>query len=427
MNDSEEVIHAASPVGKVRIKIAEVKEELDDSEDSLDELEECTVSPNRKGGRFKINNKQLLLTYKTHLNKEKSQKWFSKKADVAEFYIAHETGDKLNPYPHSHVYVKFEEAFTSSEPDVFDIRSGGESIHPHIAVLGKAKSDEVKVKYYISKEDKSPDLVELRKWCDSQQGKKGKGTEVGGPCIVERVWACKTYQEALKKCCGNAGEANGIRELWESKVISERNKIMFRDIANFTWQKTCREILLAEKWVHRWLYWICDKKGRSGKSDLADYMVSNYNALYLTDVSSSKDIATLLDNHLSNGGSAKWILLDLPRAAKFHKIWATMESLLNGKITVGKWKGKSLIFDKPRLMVFANYSPPMANIEGEYPADQCGQTDVLSADRWNVYDVIIIPADKSEDGEEDRILVQRPNPDRDENYVRPKRFLNIDY
>ena len=428
-SESEELIYAESPKvekkKKTKVKIA--KGEDSDSEDNGNEEDKLGSSPLSEGN-FKINNKKLLLTYKTHLNKKRFAKWINKLNEVEEVFIAHENGDEINPYEHSHVYVHFASQLVSSDPRVLDYDNKEETIHPHIKRVGKKNEDMVKVWYYITKEDKSEDLVELRKKADSMNGKKGVKSGLTNEDYVEAIWKCKNYQEALKKFLyGDPKNAPGIRAIWESKIIEERPKIMFRDIAEFTWQKTVLEMFLKPEWNHRLLRWVIDRLGGSGKTEFANYMVNTYNALYMSDITSGRDIATLVDEHLSCGGSAKYIIIDLSRAAKFHKIWGTLECLLNGKLTVMKWKGKSLHFDKPRLIVFSNFGPPVANEAGELPADQCAQGDVMSADRWDIYDMVYLKAEQSADGEHDRIIVQRDNPARNKNWVKSKRFANLDY
>ncbi|AJK30618.1 putative replication protein [Chimeric virus 14] len=443
-NDSEEYSNEEkidrAPNRKVKIKIAEdpyeepsedgIIQDLDEKEEELDNFSKSAL---RSNGVFKINNRQVMLTYKTHLDKEDYRSFVDELAPFDELFIAHENADLKNPYKHTHAYIKFTIPFVSSDSRVFDWDvSETQNIHPHISVLGAKKVDEIKMKYYISKEDKSPDLAMLRVSCDDwnkangNKARLGKGLADDQVSLLERVCSYKTYQEMLKHLCKEPGHATGLRELWESKLIAEKPKIKFSEIAEFTWQKTMRDKLLAPEWNHRILTYIVDKKGGSGKSTFADYMVNTYNALYLSSVTSSRDIATLIDEHLKCGGSAKYIILDLPRASKAHKMWDTVEALLNGKLTVGKWKGKPLHFDKPRLIVFANFAPPLPGDESR-AADVCEDNCVLSPDRWDIWDIVCLDAAKAHDGEHDRIMVNRANPHRDLNWVKPKRFQNLDY
>lgn len=423
-SESEELIYAESPKvekkKKTKIKIAEVEDS--DSEDNGNEEDKLGSSPLSEGN-FKINNKKLLLTYKTHLNKKRFAKWINKLNEVEEVFIAHEDGDKINPYEHSHVYVHFASQLVSSDPRVLDYDNKEETIHPHIKRLGKKNEDVIKVWYYITKEDKSEDLVELRKKADSMNKKKGKAINRENLAemtnIAEKVWACKTYQEVLKKYCVGPGDASGLQVIWESRIIAMKNAVEFEDMAEYTWQKTIYDLLMAPEWNHRLLTWIVDLKGACGKSEFAMWMADKFNALYLENITSEKDIATLVDVYFSNGGSGKYIFVDLPRAARFHKIWAALEGLLNGRLTVLKWKGKPLNFEKPRLVVLSNFQPPMPDKDGNLPAEHCGGGDVMSADRWNVYDMVYIT---DPEGDPDRIIVQRNNPHRDPNFKKKLRF-----
>ena len=79
------------------------------------------------------------------------------------------------------------------------------------------------------------------------------------------------------------------------------------------------------------------------------------------------------------------------------------------------------------MIVFANWSPPN-NLKDEHGESEFEElTDVISPDRWEIYDMINISADKSDNGEPDRILKLRPNPHHNPDWVKPKRFANLDY
>jgi len=58
-----------------------------------------------KGKRW-IANQKIMLTYKTQIDKTKLLEFFDKKSPGYTFCrIAHETGDKNHPYPHTHVVL----------------------------------------------------------------------------------------------------------------------------------------------------------------------------------------------------------------------------------------------------------------------------------------------------------------------------------
>lgn len=386
------------------------------------EAQDFTKDPVRKNGSFKLNNKQVFLTYRTHIDKEDYRKWAQDELDpFDEFYIAWENADLTDPYEHTHVYFKFCKSYVASDCRCFDFPiSDVDDLHPNIRVLGAAKVDEIKIKYYISKEDQDPDLVALRASCnewnkangDKARFKKSQWDEKNDPLnnIADKVWACQTIQEAIRTCAKEYGDVCGVRAIWQEKMRKELEPVKWEDIAEFTWQKEFRDMFLAKDWNHRRLKWIWDPKGGAGKSTFADYMVKAHGALYLSNCCNSRDIATLVQEHINLGGCAKYIILDLPRASKMHKMWDTVEMLLNGKMTVGKWHGQPLYFDKPRMIVCANYPPPL------------DEDNTLSKDRWDIYKMREVSAEESPDGEHDRVLDRLPNPDYNADYKKPTRF-----
>ena len=98
----------------------------------------------------KIANRRLLLTYKTHLDKDAWIEWLTTKTKITPDFVrlAHETGDKTNPYNHTHCVIDFGKVFQSINMSYFDY----ENIHPHIRVLKSAKALK-DAKTYIAKED----------------------------------------------------------------------------------------------------------------------------------------------------------------------------------------------------------------------------------------------------------------------------------
>ena len=111
------------------------------------------VEPPAPGDVFsktKFANRRALLTYKTHLDKDAWIEWISTKTGLTPDFVrlAHETGDKTNPYNHTHCVIDFGKVFQTINMSYFDY----ENIHPHIRVLKSAKALK-DAKTYIAKED----------------------------------------------------------------------------------------------------------------------------------------------------------------------------------------------------------------------------------------------------------------------------------
>ena len=67
-------------------------------------------TPGNEFSNAKIANRRLLLTYKTHLDKDAWIEWLTTKTGLTPDFVrlAHETGDKTNPYNHTHCVIDFE-------------------------------------------------------------------------------------------------------------------------------------------------------------------------------------------------------------------------------------------------------------------------------------------------------------------------------
>ena len=88
------------------------------------------VEPPTPGNVFsktKIANRRILLTYKTHLDKDAWIEWISTKTRITPDFVrlAHETGDKTNPYNHTHCVIDFGKVFQTVNMSYFDY----ENIH----------------------------------------------------------------------------------------------------------------------------------------------------------------------------------------------------------------------------------------------------------------------------------------------------------
>ena len=84
-------------------------------------------TPGNEFSNAKIANRRLLLTYKTHLDKDAWIEWLTTKTRIAPDFVrlAHETGDKTNPYNHTHCVIDFGKVFQTINMSYFDY----ENIH----------------------------------------------------------------------------------------------------------------------------------------------------------------------------------------------------------------------------------------------------------------------------------------------------------
>jgi len=340
-------------------------------------------TPKPKSKTWRFNAQRVLLTYRTHINKQDFTTWLVDLVPVKinTCRIAHEApnndkkvdfkGEEITPYEHTHVVIEFSTRLDTKNVRYFDYRipegitllsKDGEilnSIHPNIVTLGSAKALRDAL-VYIAKED--PENADLLR---QEEPKKS---------AFKRVAECATIQEALDKVAGcDPGKASGVISLWN--YVNQEITLDESDIPNHVWQKwlmskTAERITPEAK---RNIIWICDFTGNTGKTQLARYLMIKYPSQWFCseDLGTSRDGATVISNALSSGWTQHGMIVDLPRSAENHgRIYAYLESIKNGMVTTQKYSGRTFIFNQPYIVVFANWLPQFYR---------------LSRDRWDVH------------------------------------------
>jgi len=361
-----------------------------ENSNELDELERAVAASVREvefaGKAFRIQHKRVLLTYKTHIPKQPMREFLEKLAKSEVLcYVAHERASSKTDYEHSHVYVDFGKTFHSRSSRVFDFNG----MHPNIAPVVTKSADAVL--RYISKED--PDLVEL---------KMKYGPKSGG--LMDAIWKHDNVQDALSSVAFEPGDITGVIAGFGMKQEENEDVMLPEHHLHYEWQRLLWIRLLQDAlWDYRSLVWIYDEMGGMGKSRFCRCWQSNRGACILTSASGQRDIATVVRNKIRSGWNQEVIFLDFPRGEADHKIYSSIEAMLNGEITVTKYNGTCVKLRpengslQPKVVVFANWLP---NYRGN---------NTLSKDRfqiWNVY----------ADG---RVAIL-PNPERDARIEREK-------
>ena len=309
-----------------------------------------------KDDNFRLANKWLLLTYKTHIPKDDYIKWIKKKhEDIDWIRLAHESADEKAPYIHTHVVLMSGlKIFKTTSCRFFDYKN----IHPHIRKLTcpKAFND---AKIYIAKEDKQNEELKTQKY--------------ESVSIVKGIMSCKNDIEALELYCQKPSDAPGIMQIRglktfdfrkEPKIVPPKHKWQF-DLLEMTKDKANRRDVI----------WIMDKKGNSGKSELGDFIEDTMgtNWSVINKVDQTKDLAEILLNELMKGWDCHGLVYDLTAsAAHCNGFYDGIECIKNGRITSTKWKGNKIKFDIPHVVVFANFLP---------------RVHQMKLDRWKIFEI----------------------------------------
>lgn len=297
---------------------------------------------------FKLQATRLLLTYKTHIDKDEMREWWKEEFDAKRVEMAHENGhkekeeDEDRSYPHTHVFVEFKGQYCTRNCRAFDYKE----IHPHVKKVNTRKHH-LAVFQYLAKEDHSNDhLVE-----------ECKG-------IVVRVWEQKTIQDAIK-LCEKPSDALGIVTIYKLKPEEyEVPEPVWRP-----WQRTVIGLLtgIADD---RTVHWVVDTKGACGKTFLTKYLMMKKLAFSVSAFGGMRDVGTIIANAIESGWDKRVFIADLPRDAETKAIYEPIEAIKNGLVTSTKYMGNTMCFASPHVIVFANFHP---------------QKDRLSQDRWRIY------------------------------------------
>lgn len=152
--------------------------------------------------------------------------------------------------------------------------------------------------------------------------------------------------------------AKGFRIISRPRIIS-----VLRD-----WQKMLLDIVDNDD-SDRSIHWVVDFSGNNGKTALAKYLCVTRGALYVT--GKSADVKFGVAEHLEKN-DCKLVIFDLSRSQENYVSYQAIEEIKNGIFFNTKYESKMVIFDSPKIIVFANFSPDL---------------HALSRDRWFIWNL----------------------------------------
>lgn len=156
---------------------------------------------------------------------------------------------------------------------------------------------------------------------------------------------------------------NKIEKPKRKSIIDPMESLTFKD-----WQNEIMDIIKTEP-DFRTVNWFWEPEGKTGKSTFTRHLVLKYKALAVS--GKGNDVKFILSEYLANN-DLEIIIWDLSRSYEQYVSYSTMEEIKNGLICSGKYESKSLVFNPPHLIVFANFPP---------------DTEKLSKDRWNIKNI----------------------------------------
>ena len=182
---------------------------------------------------------------------------------------------------------------------------------------------------------------------------------------------------------------SSLREMYVNitqQKIRKRQLERYSNVVWRNWQADCLTMITTELETpnSRAIHWWYEETGSAGKSWLAGYLQLKYDAICL-DAARKADLAYAFLNAISQT-DVKVVVLDFVRTTQpsedggtgittnfLHNVFAFLENIKNGNMLVSKYQSRTIRFDPPVVVCFANWAPPR---------------ETMSADRWNVVKIV---------------------------------------
>lgn len=329
------------------------RQEQDPAIPDIGDVNICAITKDINDAKFRIQCRRVLLTYRTHVDKDQLRMHLSSlRTPASEVFVAHEQASSDTDYAHSHVYVDLaKDRVDIKNCRYFDFDDGSQILHPHIkTIFTKGHLDNIW--RYLCKEDK--ENLHLLERCAAPQK----------ACLFDKVMECMTPQDVLRMAT-KPSDAPGLLCMFKHKRRPEPEPEPLME----DWQVDLAD-QLDERPKKREIVWYYDPLGGTGKTDFALHMLRSNKAILLTNLGGDKDAGQLMEIALESGWDGRTILVDLSRSKEGREsLYSPLEAYKNGSITNTKYAGRMLNFAVPHVVVFANWLPDMSK---------------LSMDRWRV-------------------------------------------
>lgn len=173
----------------------------------------------------------------------------------------------------------------------------------------------------------------------------------------------KSWHAALKYVGKKETRVEGpwsynVKEKVDLKVITELRP----------WQVMIKE-MLDEEPDDRTINWFWEPDGQFGKTVLAKWICSNYNAIFLSGKAS--DAKCAVANYVKKN-VLHAALFGFPKTAEGYVSYDALEQIKDGIFFNGKYESGMVMYNCPHVFVFCNFPPDESK---------------MSRDRWNVVDL----------------------------------------
>lgn len=334
-----------------------------------------------KDSNFRLQSQRVFFTYKHHIPFDKLYKFLNGLFPISQYIICHEDGDEQHPYHHTHISVEFEKKIDVRNCRHFDYKFNDEIIHPNI---GTTRNWPASCIYCLKIWKKNP-VPENKNWDSNfdvleflKKNKRNKCVQdLNIKELCKRIDSYKSISETIENEASELKDVIPLMAIYNNKRRTIDPKLLkYYEKWEQTmrkWQKDLYNIIDSEA-DRRKVYWIVDEIGGQGKTDFCTYVDTfkkKDECLTIASSGSLRDISDVVRNWMDRtGASPKIILIDIPRTFnddKHNSIYTIIESIKNGRLTCTKYKGDTIQFYPPHVMVFSNWMPDIS---------------FLSKDRW---------------------------------------------
>jgi len=176
----------------------------------------------------------------------------------------------------------------------------------------------------------------------------------------------KEYFNTVKNLMPNSTHLEQCRDWWASWRYCQKpetringpfffNVPMIKVIKTLLpWQEKCLTICQSEP-DDRTLYWYYDQEGGKGKTAFCKYMGVTHGAQILANGRAGDIGHALMDN-------PKIVLFNLTRTTEERFNYQALEAIKDGMFFKSKYESKTVFFNSPHVMVFANFLPNLRSV-----------------------------------------------------------------
>lgn len=320
-------------------------------------------TPKTPKNGFRVTAKNLFITIKGHIDMSYIH-FIHNKFPIQTWFYCHETG-KTRTYPHSHIMLKLFNKANITDPRSLDFND----VHPDIQAL---KNWEQSICYGTKEGTFFTNIPEsvFKKILNKNKSAGGNGFKQ----VINNIVNSKNTIEAFENNATDFKDIVAIERIFANKnlIIDKELVDKYLNSTYLDWQSTIAN-WLSQPPSDRTVHWIVDKIGGNGKSFFSRKFRFEHqdNCLIIGSTGKPSDIADVIRNWMTQGNIPKYIFIDLPRSCEYKdNIYTSIESIKNGMITCTKYKGQTLEFSSPHVIIFSNWYPSIKK---------------LSKDRWNIH------------------------------------------